>query len=60
MDVITRADILSYAGNFESDGKIFLVRCPRCKQENHAFRVAGGTCAWCEFDANDFSLGVKK
>ena len=39
--------------NFKGkDGRIFLVRCPKCKRENWAMAVAGGACAWCGFDAN--------
>jgi len=31
----------------DKDGKLFLVRCPKCKLENYAFAVASGECAWC-------------
>lgn len=34
------------------DGRIFLVRCPKCKKENWAPAVASGVCAWCGYDAN--------
>lgn len=38
--------------NFESDGKTYLVRCPKCGRENYAMMVASGVCAWCGYDAN--------
>lgn len=38
--------------NFESEGKVYLVRCPKCKKENWAPNVASGVCAWCGYDAN--------
>jgi ribosomal protein L37E len=34
------------------DGKILLIRCPKCHSENYAPAVATGKCAWCGFDAN--------
>lgn len=34
-------------GNFVSKDKLYLVRCPRCQQENYAGEVACGQCAWC-------------
>lgn len=33
--------------NFRSDGKPFVVRCPRCHLENWGPAVASGMCAWC-------------
>jgi ribosomal protein L37E len=29
------------------DGRVYLVRCPRCNRENYAPSVATGQCAWC-------------
>ena len=34
------------------DGKIYLVRCPKCGRENYAPNVSSGICTWCGFDAN--------
>lgn len=34
------------------DGWHYLVRCHKCGRENWAMAVAGGTCAWCGYDAN--------
>ena len=31
---------------------IFMVRCPKCNQENWAMVVAKGVCAWCGYDIN--------
>lgn len=40
--------------NFRSKtGKPYVVRCPKCKQENWAPAVATGVCAMCGWDAND-------
>ena len=33
--------------NFIADGKVYLVRCPKCERENYAPAVATGQCAWC-------------
>lgn len=48
-------------GNFRNEeGKLYIVRCPMCKQENYAPAVASGQCVWCgykeeeeEEEAND-------
>lgn len=31
----------------DEDGKLCVVRCPKCKRENYAPMVAKGKCAWC-------------
>ena len=41
---------------FESGGKLFLVRCPKCEKENWAPSVASGQCAWCGYAATDADL----
>lgn len=33
--------------NFISNGRVFIVRCPQCRQENYAPAVASGVCAMC-------------
>lgn len=38
--------------NFVANGKTYLVRCPKCKKENHAMAVSSGVCCWCRYDAN--------
>jgi ribosomal protein L37E len=38
--------------NFIHNGKVYLVRCPKCKRENWSGAVSSGVCAWCGFDAN--------
>lgn len=35
------------------DGKIGLMRCPKCELENYAMAVADGTCAWCGYNVLD-------
>jgi len=45
----TRSEQLECKDNFESNGKLYLVRCVECGLENHSMVVASGTCAWCEF-----------
>ncbi len=34
------------------NGKVYLVRCPKCERENYAPAVASGVCVWCGYDAN--------
>ena len=34
-------------GNWISNGKYYMIRCPRCLRENYAMNVAHGECAWC-------------
>lgn len=29
------------------DGRLFMIRCPRCGRENYAGAVSSGTCAFC-------------
>jgi len=45
----TRSEQLECKDNFESNGKLYLVRCVECGLENHSMVVSSGTCAWCEF-----------
>lgn len=35
------------------DGRLFMVRCPRCTRENYSGAVSSGTCAWCGEKARD-------
>ncbi len=35
------------------DGRIFLVRCPECEEENYAMNVASGVCTWCGYKATE-------
>jgi len=35
------------------DGKIYLIRCPKCDLENYAPAVASGQCAWCGYKATE-------
>ena len=43
-----RECLLSGLGNFrDENGKLFLVRCPECCNENYAPAVATGQCVWC-------------
>jgi hypothetical protein len=39
--------------NFESDGKLYLVKCKRCGVENYGPMVASGECAWCGWYVNN-------
>lgn len=36
----------------KKDGRLGLIRCPKCKQENYAMAVSDGVCCWCGWDAN--------
>ena len=41
-------------GYIDSTNKrICMERCFKCGEENHAFVVASGKCAFCGFDPND-------
>ena len=45
---ITLNDQIKYRANFIGEnGKLFLVYCAACKQENYGPMVAIGTCAMC-------------
>jgi hypothetical protein len=46
-------------GNFISNNKVFLVRCPKCKKENYSINVASGICTWCGLDGNKYYLKSK-
>ena len=37
----------------EKEGKLYLVRCPKCGMENYAPNVASGICTWCGYDVNE-------
>lgn len=34
------------------DGKILLMRCPKCNRENYALNVIDGICTWCGYNAH--------
>ena len=36
----------------KKDGRLHVVRCPKCSRENYAMAVSEGSCAWCGFDPN--------
>lgn len=38
-----------YVG-FVISQKVFMIRCPQCRMENHAPSVATGVCAHCQCD----------
>lgn len=35
------------------DGKLYLVRCPKCGRENYLPAVASGKCACCGYKAQE-------
>ena len=37
----------------KDDGKLAMVKCLKCEQENYALNVLSGICTWCGFDANE-------
>ena len=38
---------------YSKEGKIYMVRCPKCNRENYALSVSSGKCAWCGYVATD-------
>lgn len=36
---------------YQSNDKLYLVRCPDCGRENYAMAVSSGACAWCGYKA---------
>jgi len=44
---------VGYAFKDKKDGKIHIIKCPRCRAENYALAVHHGNCAWCGFNPND-------
>ena len=38
---------------FKDGDKLYLVRCPKCHQENCAMNVASGVCTWCGYVATE-------
>lgn len=43
----------------KKDGKIGLIRCPKCGRENYAMSVASGQCSWCGWQANKYFSKVE-
>lgn len=39
--------------NFVKDGKLYLVKCHECHQENYALNVSSGCCTWCGWNQID-------
>ena len=37
----------------KDNGKLGMIRCPKCGKENYALMVSTGICAWCGYDANE-------
>ena len=51
---VSREEQLKNKANFESEeGKLFIVQCVACNQENWALAVASGCCAWCGWEENN-------
>jgi len=42
------------------EGRLFMVRCPKCHMENWLPAVATGHCAWCGYKATEKDLKTKK
>lgn len=40
------------------DGRLYLIRCPKCGGENYIPSVASGQCAWCGYKADDADINV--
>lgn len=36
----------------KNNGKICIVKCPKCSKENYVMLVSSGFCSWCGFNAN--------
>jgi len=47
-------------GYKDRNGKLCMIRCFHCGKENYAAAVAGGTCAWCGYDANKKTVRTVK
>lgn len=37
----------------KEDGKIGLIKCPKCDRENYAPNVSLGICTWCGFNVKE-------
>ena len=37
----------------KDNGKLGMIRCPKCGKENYALMVSTGICAWCGYDVNE-------
>ena len=43
-----------YSCNFKNkDGRLFMVRCPRCEEENYAPAVPSGICVNCGYELKE-------
>jgi len=51
-DVVMHGKFKGFGYKGKKDGKIGLIRCPECGQENYSLAVAKGQCCWCGFKAN--------
>ena len=43
---------LGYGYRGKENGKIGLIKCPMCLQENYVLNIPSGVCTWCGFMAN--------
>lgn len=43
---------LGFGFRRKRDGKICVLKCPRCARENYAPVVATGLCHWCRYNPN--------
>lgn len=48
--------VRGYAYQSKEDGRLHIMRCPRCGRENYALAVPEGTCVWCGLDANMLTI----
>lgn len=60
MSKITREQQLRHRGNYERDGKLYLVNCYACGCENYALMVSSGKCAWCGWGQDDVETVEKR
>jgi len=55
---MTPKEIKAKGGNAfisKESGKLCLIRCPECQQENYVLNVMSGCCTWCDYNANEKS-----
>jgi predicted Zn-ribbon and HTH transcriptional regulator len=46
--------VFKYANDgTNSNNKLYLVRCPKCKSENYNLMVSSGVCGWCGYRATN-------
>jgi hypothetical protein len=60
VDILIKSDWKKFPENVLIDGKVHLMRCPRCWSENLVVAAEQGICISCRYSAYEFDWKLKE